>query len=106
MIYWSIRTKEDEQAKIAYPKWEKEEFNSTQKWIGADFIPSDPQDDYRFEGVQVLSDKSIISCSYLQRHQKFIAYVLVTFDDDIVTFAKLNNILKIIDDRLNQVILE
>src|SRR6266478_990868 len=41
---------DEEQAKAAYPKWEDEWFKGAlQKWPGADFMPSDPKDQFRFE---------------------------------------------------------
>lgn len=95
---------DEEQAKTAYPKWEEEQFKgSRQEWSGADFLPSDPTDDYKFECVQLSSDKSSISCRYLQRHKQLISFVLVNLDGKAMTFAQLNAILKAVDDRLNQI---
>jgi hypothetical protein len=98
---------DEEAAKSAYPKWEDDWFVDTQKWTDADFVPSNPSDDYRYEcTVAPVPDKTILSCRYLQRHKQFISFILVNFDKDVVAFHKLNDILKSIDNKLNQISLE
>jgi hypothetical protein len=91
------------QAENAYPKWEGEWFKMTEKWPGTEFTPSDPNDKYRFECQQILSDKSIVSCSFLQRHNQFIVSILVTLDGKSMTLSQLNEVLQILDKRLNEV---
>ena len=94
---------DEEQAKSAYPKWEEKWFiGDFKKWPEADFVPSDPNDEYRFECIQT-SDKAPISCNYLQRHKQLISFVLVNFDGKVMTFAQLNGILKAVDERLNKI---
>ena len=96
---------DEDQAKNAYPKWEEEWFKGAwQKWPGADFVPSDPSDVYRFECQDPgFTEQPIISCNYLQRHKRFISFVLVNFNDKSMTFLQLNAVLKAVDDRLNQI---
>jgi hypothetical protein len=79
------------------------EFQALEAWSDANFIPSDLNDDYKFECQQILSDKSIISCSYLQRHKLLISDVLITFDNRFVTFADINKMLSSVDEKLNSV---
>jgi hypothetical protein len=94
------------QAENAYPKWEDEWFSATEKWAGTEFTPSDPKDAYRFECQQILSDKSIVSCSFLQRHKEFIVSILVTLDGKAMTLSQLNEVLRVLDERLNTVQLD
>jgi hypothetical protein len=94
------------QAENAYPKWEGEWFSATEKWTGAKFTPSDPKDAFRFECQQILSDKSIVSCSFLQRHKEFIVSILVTLDGKAMTLSQLNEILLVLDERLNKTTME
>jgi hypothetical protein len=95
---------DEEQAKTAYPKWEEEWFKGLLlKQPEVNFVPSDPNDQYRFECDQIFSDKSLFGCLYLQQHKRFISFVLVNLDGKAMTFAQLNTILKAVDDRLNQI---
>jgi hypothetical protein len=94
---------DEESAKNAYKELETREFQVLEVWPGANFIPSDLNDDYKFECQQILSDKSIISCSYLQRHKLLISDVLITFDNDFVSFADINKMLRSVDGKLNSV---
>jgi len=95
---------DEEQAKSAYSKWEEEWFKGAwKKWPGADFAPSDLNDEYRFECLNPGFEKPLISCNYLQRHKRFVSFILTNFNDQTMTFAQLNAILKAVDDRLNQI---
>jgi hypothetical protein len=94
---------DETQAENSYPKWEDEWFSATEKWTGAEFTPSDPKDVYRFECQQILSDKSIVSCSFLQRHKEFIVSILATLDGKAMTLSQLNEILIVLDKRINEV---
>ena len=99
---------DEEQARIGYSEWEKDTFSDgfLQTWEEADFSPSDPRDQYRFECEQILSDASIFSCVYLQRHNQIISDILVNLDGKAMTFAQLNEILGVLDKRLNEVNVE
>jgi hypothetical protein len=92
------------QAVEAYSKWENDEFDTMTPWAEANFVPSDSRDDFRFECEQVLS--GITSCSYLQRHNQFIVNVYVNINDEVMTFSQLDEVLKILDERLNTVGME
>ena len=97
----------EDQAKIGYPKWEADTFDGDwNEWEGANFVPSDPNDQYRFECLQVLSDTSVVSCRYLQRHNQIISYVLVNLDGEAMTLSQLNEILGVLDVRLNEVVVK
>ena len=94
---------DEEQAKTAYPKWEEKWFKGQYvKVTDADFVPSNPNDTYRFECVPLPSE-SLFSCNYLQLHKRLISFVLVDVDGKSITFAQLNTILKAVDDRLNKI---
>ena len=94
----------EEKAKEAYPIWEDDVFSGVwHPWPDANFLPLNPDDLSRFECQQILSDTSIIGCNYLQLHGQFISYVLVNLDSKVMTFEQLNEILEILDRRLNEV---
>lgn len=92
------------EAKEAYSNWENDVFSG--KWDyfeEANFVPSNPNDLYRFECQQIFSDTSIIYCSYLQQHGRFISHVSVNLDPEFMSFEQLNEILEILDKRLNEI---
>ena len=94
----------EDDARDAYPKWENDVFSEAwEPWDGADFSPSDPNDLSRFECFQLSTNSPIIDCDYLQLHGRFISLVLVNLDSKSMTFEQLNEILGILDKRLNEV---
>jgi len=98
---------DEDQSKVGYQKWEADWFDSTTKpWPGATFTPSDQSDQYRFECLQLSPKDPLLSCAYLQQHKKIISFVLVTIDNSDFTFEELNNILGILDKRLNEVVID
>ncbi len=86
-------------AKTVYPQWEDEWFKAMEKWPNAEFVPSDPNDEYRFECRQDFPQ--VVACSYLQQHNQFIVFILVNLDGKAMTFAQMNQILGVLDKRLN-----
>jgi hypothetical protein len=92
----------EEKSKLAYQQWEDLWFNSTQPWPEATYSPQDQKDDYRFECLQFPEDP-ILSCSYIQRHNNIIGFVKINLDNKSLTFTELNEILNILDKRLNTV---
>ena len=93
---------DEKQAEVAYPQWEAYWFGGLWNYPGANFVPSDPHDQYIYKCQQILQDKSIISCSFLQRHNQFIVSVLATIDGKAMTVAQLNQLLGVLDKRLNE----
>lgn len=93
-------------AQNEYSKQETKWFSTTEKWEGTDFSPLNSEDDYRFECVQIFMDKSIASCSFLQRHNHMVVIILVNVDGEAITFSQLNEILRVLDERLNLITLE
>ena len=93
---------DEKQAEVAYPQWKAYWFIAPWNFPGANFVPSDPNDQYIYECQQVLQDKSIISCRFLQRHNQFIVFVLTNIDGKAMTVAQLNQILGVLDKRLNE----
>ena len=91
-------------AKESYPKWEDDVFGGVwEPWAEADFIPSNSGDLSLFKCQQILSDTSIIGCNYIQLHGRFISHVLVNLDSKALTFEQLNEILGVLDKRLNEI---
>ncbi len=93
-------------AQNEYLNQEKEWFSTTKKWEGAEFSPLSAEDEYRYECVQIFMDRSIVSCSFLQRHNEIVVIILVNVDGELITFAQLNEILRVLDERLNIISLE
>lgn len=100
-LYASISAAQDE-----YSSQEKEWFSTTKKWEGTEFTPVNSKDDYRYECVQIFMDKSIVSCGFLQRHNEIVVIILINVDGELITFAQLNEILRVLDERLNLIALE
>jgi len=92
----------EEKSKIAYQQWEDLWFKSTQPWPEATYSPQDQKDDYRFECLSFPEDP-ILSCRYLQRHNNIIGFVKINLDNKSLTFTELNDILSILDKRLNDI---
>ena len=94
----------EEDADEAYPKWENEVFNGAwEPWDEANFKPQNSNDLFRFECLQLTVDSPVVSCLYLQLHNQFVSYVLVNLDSEAMTFEQLNEILAVLDRRLNEV---
>ncbi len=93
-------------AQNGYLEWEKKWFSVGEKWPGTEFTPQDPNDEYRYECVQIFLDKSIISCTFLQKHNELVVLILINIDDQAITFSQFNEILRVLDERLNKVTLD
>lgn len=100
-LYTSLSAAQNE-----YLNQEKEWFSTTKKWEGAEFAPLNSDDDYRYECVQIFMDKSIVSCSFLQRHNEIVVIILVNVDGKLIAFSQLNEILRVLDERLNLIALD
>jgi hypothetical protein len=96
----------EEKSKIAYQQWEDLWFKSTQPWPEATYSPQNQKDDYRFECSYALPESSILSCRYLQRHENIIGFVKIRFDNKSLSFTELNDVLAILDQRLNETFIE
>jgi len=94
-----------DKSKLAYQQWEDLWFKSTQPWPEATYLPRDQKDDYRFECLRFPEDP-ILSCSYLQRHNNVTSFLKINLDNKNLTFTELNDILGILDKRLNDVGIE
>lgn len=92
----------EEKSKLAYQQWEELWFKSTQPWPEATYSPQNQNDDYRFECLK-FPDDPILSCSYIQRHENIIGFAQINLDNKNLTFTELNDILSILDKRLNDV---
>lgn len=92
----------EEKSKLAYQQWEDLWFKSTQPWPEATYLPQDKNDDYRFECLS-FPDDPILSCSYIQRHTNIINFAHINLDNKNLTFIELNDILGILDKRVNEV---
>jgi hypothetical protein len=92
----------EEKSKLAYQQWEDLWFKSTQPWPEATYAPQNQKDDYRFECLS-FPDDPILSCEYIQRHNNIIGFAHINFDTKSLGFSELNDILGILDKRLNEV---
>ncbi len=95
----------EEQAQLGYLEQEKEWFSVGKEWEGAEFTPQDSNDEYRYVCLQIFSDP-ILSCTFLQKHNNMVTLILVNFDGQLMTMSQFNEILKVLDKRLNTVTLD
>jgi len=93
-------------AQNGYLEWEKKWFSVGEKWPGTEFTPQDSNDEYRYECIQIFLDKSIISCTFLQKHNELVVLILVNIDGKEITFSQFNEVLRVLDERLNNVTLD
>src|SRR6266496_76105 len=95
------------EAEKGYEEWNNEWFNSTQPNPEATYSPLNSEDVHRFECVQLSTESPVFSCSYLQRHGEVISFVLANLTNNTyLTFTELNQVLGILDERVNTVALE
>jgi hypothetical protein len=97
---------DEEQTQLAYSEQEKKWFSEGREWPGAEFTPLDTNDKYRYVCLQIFFDKSIVSCRFLQKHNNIVVLILVNVDGKSMTLMQFNEILKVLDKRLNTVTLD
>ena len=91
-------------AKAAFPQLYATWFPSAWgKWPGANFIPSNPKDQYRFVCQNQEFADPILTCISLQMHKQFISLVDANMNPQSLTLAQLDGVLKAVDDRLNKI---
>lgn len=95
---------DEEKAQLGYSEYEEEWFSVGQEWPGAEFTPLGTKDNYRYVCLHIFSE--ILSCRFLQRHNNIVTLILVNFDDQAMTMTQFNEILKVLDKRLNTVTLD
>jgi hypothetical protein len=93
------------QAQKGYEEWNNEWFESTQPWPEAKYFPLDSKDDYKFECLRLNPESPLLSCRYLQRHNEIISFVRTSLDNTSMTFAELDKVLGVLDERVNTVTL-
>ena len=96
----------ESRAKQAYSEWEAKRFSVAKLEPEISYIPIDQNDDHKFKCAQVKPDSPVIVCIYLQRHDMIINFVRISFDNrstDSLTFEEANDILTILDERLNEI---
>lgn len=104
----SMHSSED-RAQQAYKAWEAEWFETTNLQPDILFSPSDQDDDYRYECEELQPGHPLMVCFYLQRHNQIISFVRINLDNGSInnlTFADINDILAILEERLNEVVIE
>ena len=94
------------EAKKGYEEWNHEWFGITQPHPEATYSPLNPEDVYKFECVQLSPESPLFSCEYLQRHSEIISFMHANLTNTHLTFAELNKVLKILDERINTVTLD
>jgi len=98
----------EERAKQAYKEWESEWFTLLKFEPITSFSPSNLADDYRYECEEKEPDDPLPYlklCIYLQRHNTIINFVRISFDgrsNNNPTFAEVNAVLSILDERINK----
>lgn len=95
---------DEDQARLGYSEYEEEWFSVGQEWPGAEFTPLDTKDNYRYVCLDVFTE--ILTCRFLQRHNNIVTLILVNFDDKVMNMTQFNEILKVLDTRLNTVTLD
>jgi hypothetical protein len=104
----SIHASQD-QAQEAYKEWEGDWFVSTNLQPDAPYSPLDQDDDYRYECKQIKPVSPLKVCFYLQRHDEMISFVKINLDNrnrNNPTLEEVNDILDVLDKRLNEVVIE
>ncbi|HMV96968.1 MAG TPA: hypothetical protein PKE48_11760 [Anaerolineales bacterium] len=94
----------EEQTQLGYSEREEKWFSVGEVWPGTEFTPLNSNDKYRYECVQIFSD--IVDCTFLQGHNNIVVLILVSIDGKTMTMAQFNEILRVLDERLNIVALE
>ena len=94
-----------EAAEIAYHEWEAEWFaGGWQPRSDATFMANDPLDQYRYECIDVTANGRPKSpCRYLQQHGRFVSLIRIGIDGEAITFGEFNELLQIVDHKLNTV---
>jgi hypothetical protein len=100
----------EDQAQQAYKEWENDWFTIAKFQAITSFSPSNTNDVFRYECEQKESGAPLGRlCLYLQRKNNLISFVRISLDEnskDNLTFEEINNILGILDKRLNEVVLD
>ncbi|HEU0291240.1 MAG TPA: hypothetical protein VFR47_00790 [Anaerolineales bacterium] len=103
----SIHSNED-QAQQAYKEWENEWFTIAKFQAITSFSPSNTNDTFRYECEEKGPGAPLGSwrlCLYLQRKNDLISFVKISLDESSknnLTFEEINQILGILDKRLNE----
>ena len=94
-----------EAAEFAYSEWEEKWYaGAWQPRLEATFTPSDPGDQFRYECIDVIANgKPKSPCTFLQQHGRLVSLVLVSIDGESITFDEFNDLLQVIDGKLNAI---
>lgn len=104
----SILPSED-QARQAYEEWESDWFDDTNLLPGVHYSPMGEDDDFRYECEELQPGHPLKVCFYLQRHSELISFVQINLDSQSnasLTFEEINDILGVLDKRLNEVAID
>jgi len=98
----------EDQAKQAYMEWENDisKLPNMQPDKSLSFSPLDANDDYEYNCGQWAPNDLSRYCVHLQRHNNLISYVKINLDSGNsrnLTVDEINGILRILDQRLNDV---
>ncbi len=102
----------EHQAQQAYQEWENEWFTIAKFQAITSFSPSNANDTFRYECEEKGPGAPLGSwrlCLYLQRKNDLISFVKISLDESSknnLTFEEINQILGILDKRLNEVVLD
>jgi len=107
----SIYPNED-QAQLAYKEWESEWFSIAKFKPVTSFSPMNTDDTFRYECEQKDPDGPLGSlrlCIYLQQQNEIVSFVKISLDEsskDNLTIEEINDILGVLDERLNEVVID
>lgn len=99
----------EEQAQQALKEWENEWIKDTNLQPAVPYTPLNQKDDYVSGCLQLKPNDPFVDCIYLQRHNRIISFVKVNFDSgsaNNLTFEEVNNILNILDKRVNEIVID
>jgi len=99
----------EEQAQQAQKEWENEWIKLSNLQPAMPYVSLNQKDDYVSGCYQREPTYSLMVCMYLQRHNQIISFVKVNLDTGSVnnlTFDEINDILSVLDKRVNEMVVE
>jgi len=98
-----------EQAQQAFREWENEWIKNDNLQPAVPYASLNQNDEYVSGCYQQPPTDPFVDCEYLQRHNRIISFVKVNLDSGSInnlTFEEINNILGIIDKRVNEIVID
>jgi hypothetical protein len=99
----------DEQAQQAFKEWEDKWIKLMNLQSAVPYVSINQKDDYVSGCYQSQPTDPLMVCIYLQRHNRIISFVQVNLDSgsaNNLTFEEINDILGIVDKRVNEMVVD